>query len=140
MISTTMSAAAPAAAAYSLMCLILSSSNDPSVANSMYTRNPGTAKNMKQLLKDAKALNNPALNKNLKLRTIAQLANYAYSGIVLGFGVPFLNISITNGVTKKRNAKKEHENIMKTSKDMAINNQIQQSSFAEMKKNYSKTA
>ena len=100
----------------------------------------GTAKNMKQLLKDAKALNNPALNKNLKLRTIAQLANYAYSGIVLGFGVPFLNISITNGVTKKRNAKKEHENIMKTSKDMAINNQIQQSSFAEMKKNYSKTA
>ncbi|MBP3820424.1 hypothetical protein J6G99_02130 [bacterium] len=43
--------------------------------------------------------------KKLKVLTIAQLAGYAYSGIVLGIGIPKLNIFLTN-----RRLAKEHAN------------------------------
>jgi len=100
----------------------------------------GSAKKMKQLLKDAEKIANPVLNKNLKLKMWAQLANYAYAGIVLGAGVPWFNISVTNYVTKKRLNKKEQENKMNMTNDFAINAQIKQSSFANMKRDYIKTA
>ena len=67
----------------------------------------GSAKKMKQLLKDFEKLtNNGVAKKNLKLKTAAQIAGYVYSGIVLGAGIPYLNISVTNHVTDKRNKKK----------------------------------
>lgn len=78
----------------------------------------GTAKKMKELLKDFKKYsNNAAVKKNLKIKTIAQLAGYAYTGIVLGAGVPYLNISITNSVTNKRNKKKAHDAAVETAKN-----------------------
>lgn len=42
----------------------------------------------------------------IRYLNFAQLAGYAYSGIVLGFGIPKLNIAITNSIEKKRKAKK----------------------------------
>lgn len=44
-----------------------------------------------------------------KVRYVAliQLAGYAYSGLVLGMGIPKLNIAITNSIEKKRKAKLE---------------------------------
>lgn len=63
--------------------------------------------------KDGKALkfmemvkaleNNKAVNKQLRILTIAQLAGLVYSGVVLGIGIPKLNIYLT----KRRMAKKE---------------------------------
>jgi len=71
-------------------------------------------------IKDGKALglkemmkllpkNHPALKK-IKLLTIAQMAGYIYSGVVLGIGIPKLNIAITNSLDKKRQAKKKELN------------------------------
>ena len=39
----------------------------------------------------------------------AQLAGYAFSGLVLGLGIPNLNIFITNTLDKKRKAKLAEE-------------------------------
>ncbi len=63
--------------------------------------------------KDGKALKysemvklaNKATKKKLRILTIAQLAGYAYSGIVLGRGIPKLNIYLTN----KRLAKQKQQ-------------------------------
>ena len=44
--------------------------------------------------------------KKIKLLGVAQVAGYAYSGLVLGLGIPKLNIAITNHLDKKRQAKK----------------------------------
>ena len=101
----------------------------------------GSAKPMKQLLKDAEKLaNNKTLMKNLKLKKYAQLAGYLYSGIVLGAGVPYLNISVTNSVTAKRNAKKAHETALDTAKNHFFDSEIKNTSFAEMKNDYRKNA
>ena len=78
--------------------------------------------------------------KNLKLKTIAQIANYAYAGVVLGAGVPYLNISVTNHVTNKRNAKKAHEKAVDTAKNHFFDSQISNTSFAGIKNNYDKNA
>lgn len=69
-------------------------------------------------IKDGKALsfgellklipdNAKYLKTKIRYLNIAQLAGYAYSGIVLGFGIPKLNIAITNSIEAKRKAKKE---------------------------------
>lgn len=101
----------------------------------------GSAKSMKQLLKDAEKLaNNKALMKKLKLKKYAQLAGYLYSGIVLGAGVPYLNISVTNNVTAKRNAKKAHEVALNNAKNHFFDSEIKNTSFAEMKNDYKQSA
>ena len=100
----------------------------------------GSAKKMKQLLKDFEKITNPIAKKNLKLKTWAQLAGYLYSGIVLGAGVPYLNISVTNKVTAKRNAKKNHEKAVDTAKNHFFDSQISNTSFAGIKNNYDKNA
>lgn len=100
----------------------------------------GSAKKMKQLLKDFEKITNPIAKKNLKLKTWAQLAGYLYSGIVLGAGVPYLNISVTNHVTNKRNAKKAHEKAVDTAKNHFFDSQISNTSFAGIKNNYDKNA
>jgi hypothetical protein len=65
----------------------------------------------KNVMKDGKPLSlnemikalpkNHSARKQLKVLTLAQLAGYAYSGIVLGWGIPSLNIYLS----KKRLAK-----------------------------------
>ena len=45
--------------------------------------------------------------KKIKYLAAAQLIGYAYSGIVLGIGIPKLNIAITKNLDKKRQAKKK---------------------------------
>lgn len=101
----------------------------------------GSAKKMKELLKDFEKLtNNAAAKKNLKLKTAAQLAGYAYSGIVLGAGVPYLNISVTNHVTKKRNEKNAIAKTVEMYQKNFYDKDIQQTTFADMKKEYAKSA
>ena len=41
----------------------------------------------------------------LRALSIAQIAGYLYSGIILGFGIPKLNIYMTNKSEAKRKAK-----------------------------------
>lgn len=49
---------------------------------------------------------NSAARKQLKILNAGQIANYAYSCLVLGLGIPSLNIAITESLEKKRKAKK----------------------------------
>ena len=44
----------------------------------------------------------------------AQLAGYAFSGLVLGLGIPNLNIYITNKLEQKRKAKLAEEQAQTT--------------------------
>ncbi|MCM1338558.1 MAG: hypothetical protein NC191_02675 [Muribaculaceae bacterium] len=71
---------------------------------------------------------NHAARKQLKFLTIAQLAGYAYSGIVLGVGIPKLNIFLT----KRRMAKQEAAKAQNEAKNPA-----QISTFAAAKKDLS---
>ena len=66
------------------------------------------AKTFKDLLKDIDELPQEARNiakKRLRTLNKAQLAGYAFSGLVLGLGIPNLNIFITNRLDKKRKEK-----------------------------------
>ncbi len=67
------------------------------------------SKLMKQLAQKAKETNaDQSIKdavKHIKYKNIAMAAGFAYSGLVLGIGIPKLNIAITNRVEKKRKAK-----------------------------------
>ena len=76
------------------------------------------SKTFKEMLKDLNGLKDEALKKATKKRlralNIAQVAGYLFSGLVLGLGIPNLNIYITNKLDAKRKAeaaKKESLNI-----------------------------
>lgn len=68
----------------------------------------------KNAFKDGKALkfnemlkavsDNKEVKKKLSILTFAQLAGYVYSGVVLGWGIPKLNIYLTNRRMAKQNA------------------------------------
>ena len=66
------------------------------------------AKSFKELMKDLNGLKDEAIKKATKkrLRALnwAQISGYAFSGLVLGLGIPNLNIYITNKLDKKRKA------------------------------------
>ena len=47
-----------------------------------------------------------AARKKLKILNAGQVANYVYSCLVLGLGIPSLNIAITNSKMKQRDKKK----------------------------------
>ncbi|MBE7710611.1 MAG: hypothetical protein E7Z92_00575 [Cyanobacteria bacterium SIG31] len=70
------------------------------------------AKTFKEMMKDLDNLA-PEIKKATKKRlgtlNKAQLAGYAFSGLVLGLGIPNLNIYITNKLDKKRKAKLAEE-------------------------------
>ena len=75
------------------------------------TKNEGDkviAKTFKEMLKDLNGLKDEALKKATKKRlralNIAQLSGYLFSGLVLGLGIPNLNIYITNKLDAKRKA------------------------------------
>ncbi len=66
------------------------------------------AKSFKEMLKDLDKLSpevKKAARKKLNVLNKAQLAGYLFSGLVLGLGIPNLNIYITNKLDKKRKAK-----------------------------------
>ena len=68
----------------------------------------GVAKTFKEMLKDLESLPKDvqkATRKRLSTLNKAQLAGYVFSGLVLGLGIPNLNIYITNKLDKKRKAK-----------------------------------
>ena len=66
------------------------------------------AKSFKEMLKDLNGLKDEAIKKATKKRlralNMAQLSGYVFSGLVLGLGIPNLNIYITNKLDKKRKA------------------------------------
>ena len=57
----------------------------------------GLAKTFKEMLKEAPE----ATKTKIKYLQVIQLAGYLYSGLVLGLGIPKLNIAITNAMEKK---------------------------------------
>lgn len=64
-------------------------------------------KKFSEMLKDLKTLDKTIQKQTRsRLRTlnIAQCAGYAFSGLVLGLGIPNLNIYVTNALDKKRKA------------------------------------
>ncbi len=65
----------------------------------------GTAKTLTEMLKELPK--NSVARKNIKLLNIAQGINYAYTIAVLGYGIPKLNIAMTNRAQKKRNEQKQ---------------------------------
>lgn len=73
----------------------------------------GVAKTFKEMLKDLDGIKNEQVKKlaKKKLGTLnkAQAAGYLFSGLVLGLGIPNLNIYITNTLDKKRKAKAAEE-------------------------------
>lgn len=71
------------------------------------------AKTFKELMKEVDSLNpeiKKATKKRLRVLNAAQLSGYIFSGLVLGLGIPNLNIYVTNMLDKKRKAQKEKEN------------------------------
>ena len=78
------------------------------------------AKNFKEMMKDLENVGNKALKdatkKRLSVLNKAQLAGYAFSGLVLGLGIPNLNIYITNKLDKKRKAQAEKQQQLETAK------------------------
>ena len=71
------------------------------------------AKKFKEMMKDLDQLPEEIRNsakKRLKTLNKAQFAGYLFSGLVLGLGIPNLNIYITNKLDAKRKAKQAQEN------------------------------
>ena len=74
------------------------------------------AKSFKEMMKDLNGIKDSAkpsivqtTKKRLGALNKAQLAGYLFSGLVLGLGIPNLNIYITNKLDKKRKAKAAEE-------------------------------
>lgn len=66
----------------------------------------GKALKFKEMLKAAKGTK---AAKQVKILTFAQIAGYVYSGLVLGFGIPKLNIYLTSRRMAKEEAAKKAE-------------------------------
>ncbi len=70
------------------------------------------AKKFKEMIKDLDKLPEnirKSTQKRMSVLNKAQLAGYLFSGLVLGLGIPNLNIYITNKLDKKRKAKMNNE-------------------------------
>ncbi len=65
--------------------------------------NETIARTFKEMLKDA----DKVTKKRLRVLNAAQVAGYLFSGLVLGLGIPNLNIYVTNMLDKKRKAVNE---------------------------------
>lgn len=98
----------------------------------------GKALNFKQMLKKladpkiSEALRN-STNKKLRVLSIAQVVGYLYSGIILGFGIPKLNIYMTNKSEAKRKAKLAEQKQIKP--QTAYNTMLQPENLAFLSKN-----
>ena len=75
-------------------------------------------KSFKEMLKDLNGIKDEAIKKATKkrLRVLnrAQLSGYLFSGLVLGLGIPNLNIYITNKLDAKRKAAQSEKEKLKT--------------------------
>ena len=79
---------------------------------------------------------NGQARKNLRLLNFAQLGGYIYSAVVLGFGIPHLNIYMTNLSDKRKKAKLALQNAqVQTSRipNTITNKQIDKTAFASIK-------
>lgn len=80
------------------------------------------AKTFKEMLKDLDKVKSEEVRKitRKRLSTLnkAQLAGYLFSGLVLGLGIPNLNIYVTNKLDKKRKAKAAQQVEMKPKQDI----------------------
>ena len=82
------------------------------------------AKSFKEMLKDLKeapeskfsAEAKKQMRKHLSTLNKAQIAGYLFSGLVLGLGIPNLNIYITNKLDKKRKAQAAEQQTAETQK------------------------
>ena len=83
------------------------------------------AKTFATLREDLEKMKNTALKNatKKKLRTLnaAQLAGYAFSGLVLGLGIPNLNIYITNKLDRKRKAEAAEKEAQVLNQNIAKN-------------------
>ena len=71
-------------------------------------------KKFNEMIKDLDKLNEPLkkiTKKRLRTLNIAQVSGYLVSGLVLGLGIPNLNIYVTNMLDKKRKAEAAQEKI-----------------------------
>lgn len=101
----------------------------------------------KEVIKDGKELPFKELIKladkntkgKLRALNIAQVIGYLYSGLVLGVGVPKLNIYMTNKSEAKRKAKleaeKKTENVEQIKSDSLANNMLKPENLAYLSKN-----
>lgn len=73
--------------------------------------------------------------KNLRLLNIAQWSGYVYSALVLGKGIPNLNIYLTNLSEKHKRAKMAmvHQNSQAAGDKIAINKQVENTAFSQIK-------
>ena len=71
--------------------------------------------------------------KKLKVLTIAQLAGYIYSGVVLGVGIPKLNIFLTNRRLAKEKAQNEKNNVVAQNTEIKSNDMLNPSNIEFLK-------
>ncbi len=83
----------------------------------------GKALSFNQMMKAASS--NKDAMKKIKILTIAQLAGYAYSGLVLGLGIPKLNIYLTNRREAKKKAAQEAQNIPEQNNNKTVIQPVQ---------------
>ena len=79
---------------------------------------------------------NGQARKNLRLLNFAQLGGYIYSAVVLGFGIPHLNIYMTNMSDKRKKAKLALQNAqvpINRIPNTITNKQIDKTAFASIK-------
>lgn len=79
---------------------------------------------------------NGQARKNLRLLNFAQLGGYIYSAVVLGFGIPHLNIYMTNMSDKRKKAKLALQNAQVSPNripNTITNKQIDKTAFASIK-------
>lgn len=79
---------------------------------------------------------NGQARKNLRLLNFAQLGGYIYSAVVLGFGIPHLNIYMTNMSDKRKKAKLALQNAQTPTNripNTITNKQIDKTAFASIK-------
>ena len=70
-------------------------------------------KEVKEIAKNGIGQNQDIAKKaltKLKYKNYVQLLGYVYSGVVLGWGIPKLNIAITNAVEGKKSKKSGNKN------------------------------
>ena len=79
---------------------------------------------------------NGQTRKNLRLLNFTQLGGYVYSAVVLGFGIPHLNIYMTNMSDKRKKAKLALQNAQTPTNripNTITNKQIDKTAFASIK-------
>ena len=103
--------------------------------------NDGKALTFAQMLKQIPAgERGKAIRKQLKILNVAQIAGYLYSGLVLGIGIPKLNIYMTNKSEARRKAKLAEKKAMEAELSSQNNLINKESDKTNLKNNLSMQA